>query len=83
MISTARADYRSNLASSLVVNFHVILLLFIKAVEAERKQKFSPSHLPFEISLAAYVTNLLLVTVPLFVPRPLSNQQLVPHFLEI
>ncbi|WP_323099229.1 hypothetical protein, partial [Limosilactobacillus reuteri] len=47
VISTARADYRSDLASSLVVNFHDILLLFIKAVEAERKQKFSPSHLPF------------------------------------
>ena len=43
MISTARADYRSYLDSSLVVIFHVIFLLFIKAVEARRKQKFSPS----------------------------------------
>ncbi|TGY64249.1 hypothetical protein E5337_02190 [Limosilactobacillus reuteri] len=43
MISTARADYRSYLDSSLVVIFHVIFLLFIKVVEAERKLLFSPS----------------------------------------
>ncbi|MCD7135728.1 hypothetical protein LTY62_00345, partial [Limosilactobacillus balticus] len=41
-----RADYRSYLDSSLVVIFHVIFLLFIKVVEAERKQKFSPSLIP-------------------------------------
>ncbi|QDR71930.1 hypothetical protein E5338_08685 [Limosilactobacillus reuteri] len=40
MISTARADYRSDLASSLVVNFHDILLLFVKAVRAGRKINF-------------------------------------------
>ncbi len=44
MISTARADYRSYLDSSLVVIFHVILLLFIKTVEAGENKSFLQPH---------------------------------------
>ncbi len=43
VISTARADYRSDLASSLVVNFHDILNNVRINKEAVEKTKFFPA----------------------------------------
>ncbi|MCC4412873.1 hypothetical protein LMB68_00650, partial [Limosilactobacillus reuteri] len=56
-----RADYRSYLDSSLVVIFHVIFLLFIKVVEAERKLLFSPSLDLFSLKASYIKRGIILV----------------------